>query len=233
MTGLAEELLWFIAGSTNANLLAEKGVHIWDGNGSREFLDKCGLSHREEGDLGPVYGFQWRHFGADYIDMHTDYTGRGVDQLAELIEKIKKNPNDRRLILTAWNPAALKDMALPPCHMFCQFYVADGELSCQMYQRSCDLGLGVPFNIASYALLTVLIAQCSGLSPGDFVHVLGDAHVYANHIEPLKQQLKNAPRFLPKLRINPMKTDIDSFTFDDFELVGYNPHKKIAMEMAV
>lgn len=231
--GVAEELLWFVAGATNAKLLQDKGVHIWDGNGSREYLDSIGLGHREEGDLGPVYGFQWRHFGAEYKDMHSNYEGVGVDQLAELIHKIKTNPTDRRLVLTAWNPAALKDMALPPCHMFCQFFVADGELSCQMYQRSCDLGLGVPFNIASYSLLTCMVAQVCGLKPGDFVHVLGDAHVYANHVEPLKEQLKNAPRHFPKLNLNSAKTDIDSFVFDDFEIVDYKPHKKIAMQMAV
>lgn len=231
--GVVEELLWFVAGRTNGKELSNKGIHIWDGNGSREYLDSIGLSHREEGDLGPVYGFQWRHFGAEYRDMHADYTGEGVDQLAELIHKIKTNPNDRRLVLMAWNPVALKDMALPPCHMFCQFYVAEGELSCQMYQRSCDLGLGIPFNIASYSLLTCMVAHVCGLKPGDFVHVLGDAHVYSNHVEALKEQLKNAPRHFPTLNINPAKTDIDSFAFDDFEIVGYAPHKKIAMQMAV
>ena len=152
--GVAEELLWFISGKTDAKTLQDKDIHIWDGNGSRAYLDSIGLAQREEGDLGPVYGFQWRHFGAKYVDMHTDYTGQGVDQLAELIKAIKTKPYDRRLILSAWNPAALPEMALPPCHMFAQFFVADGELSCQMYQRSCDMGLGVPFNIASYALLT-------------------------------------------------------------------------------
>ncbi|KAL4448210.1 hypothetical protein ABPG75_005429 [Micractinium tetrahymenae] len=231
--GVAEELLWFVSGATNAALLRDRGIHIWDGNGSREYLDSIGLGHREEMDLGPVYGFQWRHFGAEYTDMHANYAGKGVDQLAELIHKIKTNPNDRRLVLTAWNPAALKEMALPPCHMFCQFYVADGELSCQMYQRSCDLGLGVPFNIASYSLLTCMVAQVCGLRPGDFVHVLGDAHVYANHVEPLMEQLKNAPRHFPRLRINPDKKDIDSFEFSDFELEGYAPHKAIKMQMAV
>ncbi|EFN56442.1 hypothetical protein CHLNCDRAFT_30873 [Chlorella variabilis] len=231
--GVAEELLWFVSGCTNARVLMDKGIHIWDGNGSREYLDSIGLSHREEMDLGPVYGFQWRHFGAEYTDMHADYGGKGVDQLAELIHKIKTNPNDRRLVLSAWNPAALTDMALPPCHMFCQFYVADGELSCQMYQRSCDLGLGVPFNIASYSLLTCMVAQVCGLRPGDFVHVLGDAHVYANHVGPLRDQLKNAPRHFPRLLINPAKTDIDSFVFDDFQLEGYQPHKAIKMQMAV
>lgn len=196
-TGVAQELLWFISGDTSAKTLQDQGIHIWDGNGSRAYLDSIGLEHREEGDLGPVYGFQWRHFGAEYSTMHADYQGKGVDQLADLIHRIKTNPNDRRLVLSAWNPAALPDMALPPCHMFCQFYVADGELSCQMYQRSCDLGLGVPFNIASYALLTRLVAQVCGLQAGDFVHVLGDAHVYTNHVDPLKEQLKNVPRHLP------------------------------------
>lgn len=231
--GVAEELLWFISGCTNAKLLQDKGIHIWDGNGSRAYLDSIGLSHRQEGDLGPVYGFQWRHFGAEYADMHADYSGKGVDQLKDLIQRIKTTPTDRRLVLTAWNPAALPSMALPPCHMFCQFYVADGELSCQMYQRSCDLGLGVPFNIASYSLLTRLIAQVCDLEPGDFIHILGDAHVYANHVEPLKEQLKNVPKHFPTLKINPAKTDIDCFTFEDFELVGYAPHKKIEMQMAV
>eukprot|EP00873_Tetraselmis_striata_P021777 jgi/Tetstr1/442041/TSEL_030222.t1 len=231
--GVAEELLWFVSGATNANLLRDKNIHIWDGNSSREYLDSVGLTDREEGDLGPVYGFQWRHFGAEYTNMHADYSGKGVDQLAEVIHKIKTNPTDRRILLTAWNPAALKDMALPPCHMFCQFYVADGELSCQMYQRSCDLGLGVPFNIASYALLTCMIAQVCGLKRGEFVHTLGDAHVYCNHVEPLKEQLKNTPLHFPTLEINPDKTDIDSFTFDDFKLVDYKAHKKIEMKMAV
>jgi len=231
--GVAEELLWFVAGKTSAKELQEKNIHIWDGNSSREYLDSIGLSHREEGDLGPVYGFQWRHFGADYTDMHADYSGKGVDQLAEVIHKIKTNPNDRRILLTAWNPAALKDMALPPCHMFCQFYVADGELSCQMYQRSCDLGLGVPFNIASYALLTCMIAHVCGLRRGDFVHTLGDAHVYCNHVEPLRQQMQNEPLPFPTLEINPEKTDIDDITFEDLKIVGYKAHKKIEMKMAV
>jgi len=180
-----------------------------------------------------VYGFQWRHFGAEYGSMHDDYTGCGVDQLAECLDKIRNKPEDRRIIMTAWNPAALREMALPPCHMFAQFYVADGELSCQMYQRSCDMGLGVPFNIASYALLTVLMAKVTGLKPGDFVHTLGDAHVYTNHVEPLKEQLKNEPRAFPQLIIKADKERIEDFNFEDFELVGYTPHKKIAMKMAV
>jgi dihydrofolate reductase/thymidylate synthase len=231
--GLLEELLWFIKGDTNANHLSDKGVKIWDGNGSREFLDKRGLSHREEGDLGPVYGFQWRHFGAKYVDMHTDYTGQGVDQLAECIKKIKEDPTDRRILLSAWNPADLSLMALPPCHMFCQFYVANGELSCLMYQRSADMGLGVPFNIASYALLTCMMAQVCGLKPGDFIHNMGNTHVYSNHIEPLKTQLERTPRPFPVLRMNPDVKDIDGFKASDFEVFGYNPHGKIAMDMAV
>lgn len=231
--GVVEELLWFISGSTNAKVLQEKGIHIWDGNASREYLDSIGLKEREEADLGPVYGFQWRHFGARYTNMNADYSGQGFDQLADVIHKIKFNPEDRRIILSAWNPADLKLMALPPCHMFAQFYVAKGELSCQMYQRSCDMGLGVPFNIASYALLTCMIAHVCDLVPGDLIHVLGDAHVYRNHVGPLLEQLQNSPRPFPVLKINPEKKDIDSFVASDFELIGYDSHKKIEMKMAV
>jgi len=231
--GVAEELLWFVKGDTNAKNLSDKGVKIWDANGSRDFLDKRGLSHREEMDLGPVYGFQWRHFGAKYVDMHTDYTGQGVDQLAECINSIKNNPSDRRIIMSAWNPADLNLMALPPCHMFCQFYVANGELSCLMYQRSADMGLGVPFNIASYSLLTCMMAQVCGLKPGDFIHSMGNTHVYLNHQDPLQEQLERNPRPFPVLKINPDVKDIDAFQMSDFELIGYNPQKKIEMEMAV
>lgn len=231
--GVVEELLWFIKGDTNGNHLSEKGVTIWNANGSKAFLESRGLGHRTEGDLGPIYGFQWRHFGAKYVDMNTDYTNQGVDQLAECIHKIKTNPTDRRILLSAWNPADLALMALPPCHMFCQFYVSNGRLSCLMYQRSCDMGLGVPFNIASYALLTRMVAQVCGLQPGEFIHMLGDTHVYVNHVDPIKEQLKRTPRTFPKLKINPNKTDIDSFTFDDFTLEGYDPYPTIKMEMAV
>ncbi|XP_071482306.1 thymidylate synthase-like [Diadema antillarum] len=231
--GLAEELLWFIKGSTNANELSEKKIHIWDANGSRDFLDKRGLSHYEEGDLGPVYGFQWRHFGAEYKGRFADYTDQGVDQLAQVIETIKNNPDDRRIIMSAWNPPDLPKMALPPCHAFVQFYVCNGELSCQLYQRSGDMGLGVPFNIASYSLLTYMIAHVTGLQPGDFVHTIGDAHVYLNHLEPLEVQLKREPRPFPKLVIKRQVSNIDDFKFEDFELVGYKPHPKIAMTMAV
>ncbi|KAL3803555.1 hypothetical protein HJC23_014103 [Cyclotella cryptica] len=235
--GVAEELLWFVKGSTNANELAAKNIHIWDGNGSREFLDSRGLQHREQGDLGPVYGFQWRHFGAEYKDMHTDYTGQGVDQLADCIDKIINNPEDRRIIMSAWNPKDLDLMALPPCHMFCQFYVdtEKNEVSCQMYQRSADMGLGVPFNIASYALLTHMIAKVTGRKAGDFVHTIGDAHVYLNHVDALREQLQRKPRAFPKLKMKDGKEfkDIDSFEYEDFEVVGYKPHGTIKMKMAV
>ncbi|KAJ6739102.1 BIFUNCTIONAL DIHYDROFOLATE REDUCTASE-THYMIDYLATE SYNTHASE [Salix koriyanagi] len=231
--GVVEELLWFISGSTSAKVLQEKGIHIWDGNASRDYLDSIGLKDREEGDLGPVYGFQWRHFGARYTDMHADYTGQGFDQLLDVIDKVKNNPNDRRIIISSWNPSDLKLMALPPCHMFAQFYVANGELSCQMYQRSADMGLGVPFNIASYALLTCILAHVCDLIPGDFVHVIGDAHVYQTHIRPLQEQLRKLPKPFPILKINSEKKDIDTFVAADFKLIGYDPHQKIEMKMAV
>jgi len=231
--GVAEELLWFVSGDTSAKTLQQKDIHIWDGNGSRQYLDKIGLTDREEGDLGPVYGFQWRHFGAEYKTMHDDYTGEGVDQLKHLIHTIKTNPSDRRMIVSAWNPAAFHLMALPPCHMFAQFYVANGELSCQMYQRSADMGLGVPFNIASYALLTHMIAKCTGLVAGDFIHVIGDCHVYKDHVGPLREQLERTPTPFPTLLINTENIDIDGFKYEDFEIVGYKPHKSIKMKMSV
>lgn len=165
--------------------------------------------------------------------MHADYTGAGVDQLKDCIQKIMTNPTDRRIVLSAWNPADLSIMALPPCHMFCQFYVANGELSCQMYQRSADMGLGVPFNIASYSLLTRLIAQVCGLKAGDFVHVIGDAHVYLNHVDALREQITRVPKSFPTLKINPEISDIDSFQFSDFTVEGYSPHAAIKMKMAV
>ncbi|KAL1988560.1 hypothetical protein VTN96DRAFT_8955 [Rasamsonia emersonii] len=249
------ELLWFISGCTSSIPLSEKGIKIWDGNGSREFLDSVGLSHRAVGDLGPIYGFQWRHFGAEYVDANTDYTGQGVDQLAEVVRKLKETPYDRRIILSAWNPADLKKMALPPCHMFAQFYVSypearsesaqdqqqtgkkqKGFLSCLLYQRSCDMGLGVPFNIASYALLTHMIAHATDLEPGTLIHTMGDAHVYLDHIDALNEQLTREPTEFPELRIR--RDDrgsgvVDGWKEEDFEVIGYKPHPPIKMKMSV
>ncbi len=247
------ELLWFISGDTSAQTLSSQGVKIWDGNGSREFLDNLGLTHREVGDLGPVYGFQWRHFGAAYVDSKTDYAGQGVDQLARIVHTLRTNPYDRRLVLSAWNPADLPQMVLPPCHMFAQFYVSyprsrsatpesegqkvQGHLHCQLYQRSCDMGLGVPFNIASYALLTHMLAHVCDLVPGSLTHVMGDAHVYLNHVEALETQLLREPREFPELEIaNREKGEaasMDGWKPEDFVIKGYNPHKVIAMDMAV
>lgn len=250
------ELLWFISGDTSSLSLSEQGVKIWDGNGSREYLDSVGLGHREPGDLGPVYGFQWRHFGAEYVDARADYAGQGVDQLAEVIHKLRTNPYDRRIIMSAWNPADLKKMALPPCHMFAQFYVSyprskktapaengngekeeakpKGHLHCQLYQRSCDMGLGVPFNIASYSLLTHMIAHVCDLVPGSLTHVMGDAHVYVDHVDALRVQLEREPRDFPELEIRREKGgSIDGWKVEDFEVKGYNPHKTIAMKMSV
>lgn len=240
------ELLWFVAGSTHNKSLAEAGIKIWDGNGSREYLDSVGLTNYEEGELGPVYGFQWRHFGAEYKGHGADYTDQGVDQIAEVIDKLKNKPYDRRIILSAWNPADIKKMALPPCHMFAQFYVSfpgqiegmqekpRGVLHSLLYQRSCDMGLGVPFNIASYALLTHMLAHVCDLTPGTFTHTMGDAHVYADHVDALKVQLEREPREFPSLKINRESGgSIDGWKAEDFEVVGYKPHASIAMKMSV
>ncbi|KAF8566258.1 hypothetical protein P879_04239 [Paragonimus westermani] len=231
--GIVEELLWFIRGSTDSKELAARKVHFWDANGSRTFLDSLGFTEREEGDLGPVYGFQWRHSGADYVDCKTDYTDQGVDQLAEVIRLIRERPWDRRILIVAWNVRDLKLMALPPCHCLVQFFVANGELSCQLYQRSADMGLGVPFNIASYSLLTYMIAHLTGLKPGEFVHTMGDAHIYSNHRQALSEQIERIPRPFPKLTIVRQVTDINDFKYEDFQLSGYNPYPKLKMPMAV
>eukprot|EP00300_Choanocystis_sp_HF-7_P003398 c12607_g1_i1.p1 GENE.c12607_g1_i1~~c12607_g1_i1.p1 ORF type:complete len:482 (+),score=87.60 c12607_g1_i1:59-1504(+) len=231
--GVVEELLWFLRGCTDSNELKKRNIHIWDENGSRSFLDNLGFTDRKEGDLGPVYGFQWRHFGAKYIDAYSDYTGQGIDQLKLCIEQIRTNPNSRRIVMSAWNPVDIPKMALPPCHILCQFFVSHGELSCHMYQRSGDMGLGVPFNIASYALLTCMVAKVCNLKPGDFVHTIGDTHVYNTHIEALREQLTREPKPFPTLRINTNKTDIDSITAEEIVLEGYEHHPTIKMQMAV
>ena len=207
------ELLWFLRGDTNIHYLQEHGVRIWN-----EWAD-------EHGDLGPVYGHQWRSW--------PDYKGGTIDQIANVLDQIKHNPNSRRMLVTAWNPAEVDEMALPPCHCLFQFYVADGRLSLQLYQRSADTFLGVPFNIASYALLLQMMAQVTGLEAGEFIHTTGDTHLYNNHLEQAKLQLTRTPRPLPKMKINPDVKDLFAFKYEDFELVDYNPYPHISAEVAV
>lgn len=237
LKSIIHELLWFISGSTNIKYLVDNDVRIWNdwpydlykkspdfqGETIEEFAAKIKESDefaKKYGNLGPVYGKQWRDFN-------------GVDQLSNLIEQIKTNPNSRRLIISAWNPAEVDKMALPPCHSFMQFYVAEGKLSCQLYQRSADVFLGVPFNIASYALFTMMIAQVCGLEPGDFVHTLGDAHIYLNHLDQVNKQIKRSLRQLPKMVINPNVKSIFDFKYEDFTLLNYNPHSGIKGKVAV
>lgn len=207
------ELLWFLRGDTNVHYLQEHGVRIWN-----EWAD-------ENGELGPVYGHQWRSW--------PDYKGGTIDQITNVLEQIKHNPNSRRMLVTAWNPAEVDEMALPPCHCLFQFYVADGRLSLQLYQRSGDTFLGVPFNIASYALLLQMMAQVTGLEAGEFIHTTGDTHLYSNHLEQAKLQLTRTPRPLPKMKINPDVKDLFAFKYEDFELVDYNPYPHISAEVAV
>ena len=237
LKSIIHELLWFISGSTNIKYLVDNDVRIWNewpfeiykksdshqNETIEEFAEKIKNSDefaKKWGNLGPVYGKQWRDFD-------------GVDQLSEVIDQIKNNPNSRRLIVCSWNVPQIKDMALPPCHCFFQFYVNDGKLSCQLYQRSADVFLGVPFNIASYALLTMMVAQVTGLKPGTFVHTLGDAHIYSNHIDQINLQLSRDVRELPQMNINPNVKSIYDFKYEDFELVNYNPHKGIKGKVAV
>jgi len=231
---VVEELLWFLRGETSSKVLSEKGIKIWDGNGSKEFLESRGLGHREEGDLGPVYGFQWRRFGAKYIDCHTDYSGQGIDQVNEIIQTLKTDPDSRRMILTAWNPQALNEMALPPCHVMCIFNVLNGELNCMLVQRSADVGLGVPFNIASYALLTRIIAHIVGMKTGELVYITADTHIYENHLQALTIQQERQPRLFPTLKIV-ADPDLkpEELKIDNFALMDYNPHENISMPMAV
>ena len=213
LRSIIHELLWFLKGDTNIAYLKANGVSIWD-----EWAD-------ENGDLGPVYGAQWRSWPAP--------DGSTIDQIANVVRQIETNPSSRRHIVSAWNPAEVDNMALPPCHCLFQFYVADGRLSCQLYQRSADIFLGVPFNIASYALLTMMVAQVTGLKPGDFVHTLGDAHLYKNHFDQAHLQLSREPKPLPAMRINPDVTDLFAFTYEDFTLEGYDPHPAISAPIAV
>ncbi|MER8659549.1 thymidylate synthase [Mesorhizobium sp. M1148] len=213
LKSIIHELLWFLAGDTNIKYLRDHGVSIWD-----EWAD-------ENGDLGPVYGKQWRSW--------PDGRGGSIDQIANVLKEIRRNPNSRRLIVSAWNPAEVEAMALPPCHCLFQFYVSDGKLSCQLYQRSADIFLGVPFNIASYALLTLMVAQVTGLKPGEFVHTLGDAHLYSNHFEQAREQLRRTPKALPTLWINPEVKDLFAFRFEDFRLENYFADASIKAPIAV
>ncbi|MDD5749617.1 MAG: thymidylate synthase [Patescibacteria group bacterium] len=247
LKGIIHELIWFVRGETNIKYLVDNGVKIWNEWPYQKYLEASGLADKypkyspeweekmqefvEEikndadfaqqwGDLGPVYGRQWRDFG-------------GVDQLKDVIERIKNNPNDRRMIVSAWNPPQIPQMALPPCHLLFQFYVAEGKLSLQMYQRSCDTFLGVPFNIASYSLLLMMVAQVTGLQPGTFVHVYGDLHIYSNHFEQVKEQLSRQPRKLPTMKINPEVKNIEDFKYEDFTLENYDPYPAIKAPIAV
>ncbi|MFI4860021.1 MAG: thymidylate synthase [Phycisphaerales bacterium JB063] len=231
LRSIIHELLWFLGGETNIAYLKTHGVRIWDE-----------WAHPDTGELGPVYGYQWRSFPRVVRNADgSTHTDGAVDQVTQVVEQIKHNPDSRRHIVCAWNPGMVEGMALPPCHAFFQFYVTPasddgsepGKLSCQLYQRSADIFLGVPFNIASYALLTMMIAQVTGLRPGEFVHTLGDAHLYDNHLDQAREQLSRAPRPLPTMRLNPEVTDLFAFTFDDFELLNYDPHPHIKAAVAV
>ncbi len=213
LRSIIHELLWFLQGNTNIQYLRDNGVSIWD-----EWAD-------EHGNLGPIYGYQWRSWPTP--------DGRHIDQISQVVEQIQRNPDSRRLIVSAWNVADIDNMQLPPCHAFFQFYVAEGKLSCQLYQRSADIFLGVPFNIASYALLTLMIAQVTGLRPGEFVHTLGDAHLYLNHLEQAELQLSREPYALPEMKLNPAVKSVFDFKYDDFELVGYQSHPAIKAPVAV
>jgi len=240
-----KELLWFINGETDNGLLQKQNVKIWNDNASREFLDSRQLFHNEENDLGPIYGYQWRHFNKKYANKNihnknkkfSNLLGKGndIDQLQNIISDLK-NPekrNSRRLIMTAWNPCQLNQMALPPCHVLSQFHVLDNKLSCSMYQRSGDIGLGIPFNLASYSFLTILMAHHCGLEPGEFIHFIGNAHIYEEHEEALIKQIERKPKPFPKCFINEKYTDIDNYSFENFTISDYKYHNKIDMKMKV
>ena len=228
-----KELLWFIGGKTNNKLLKEQKVGIWNQNASREYLDSIGLTDREEDDLGPVYGHQWRHFNAPYTNCNANYEGQGIDQLKEIITSLKDSDKrySRRLIMSAWNPCQLKEMALPPCHVLAQFNVINNKLSCALYQRSCDVGLGVPFNILSYSILTHIIAKHCDLEADDFVYFMGNVHIYDDHVDSLKPQLSNPLYPFPTLKISTKHEEIDDYKMDDFTIENYVSNEKITMKM--
>jgi thymidylate synthase len=229
-----KELLWFLSGSTDNTKLLEQNVNIWKDNASREFMNLCGFKDREENDLGPIYGHQWRHFNAEYKDHKTDYTNQGIDQIKYVLNLLKNDPMSRRIIISAWNPCQISQMNLPPCHILAQFYVSNAkELSCILYQRSADVGLGLPFNIASYAVLTYILAKLSNLTPKKLIVTIGDAHIYENHIDALKEQCKRKPFNFPVLNINPNKeySNVDDFLIEDFTIENYQSHDIIKMNM--
>ena len=229
-----KELLWFISGNTDNKVLNKQKVHIWDGNASKEFMESRGLTNYEEGDLGPIYGFQWRHFNAKYNSCNDDYEDKGVDQLKEIISMLRddKEKYSRRIILSAWNPQQINEMALPPCHILAQFHVnSKDELSTTLYQRSGDVGLGVPFNIASYSFLTYILAKHCNLKPGEFIHYLGNTHIYDDHYESLEKQLLNEPFIFPTIVVKNKHDNIEDYTLEDFEINNYKHHEKIKMDM--
>jgi len=228
-----KELLWFISGSTDNELLTNQNVNIWKGNASREYMDSIGLLDRKVNDLGPIYGHQWRHFNAEYIDNHTDYSGKGIDQINNIIYLINNDPMSRRILLSAWNPCQIKEMNLPPCHIMAQFYVSvNKELSCQMYQRSADIGLGLPFNIASYSVLTYILAKICNLKPKKLIIIIGDAHIYEEHENTLKEQIIRKPFSFPKLIIKDREyKNLDDFKIEDFEVENYQYHETLKMNM--
>lgn len=229
LKSIIHELLWFLSGETRVEPLQERGVRIWNEWATAEQTARFG---REAGDLGPIYGHQWRNFGASQ-DENGQFQNDGVDQIRNALDLIQNNPHSRRIIVSGWNPKEANQVALPPCHTLFQFYVQNGKLSCQLYQRSADIFLGVPFNIASYALLTMMMAQVCDLEAGDFVHSFGDVHLYNNHVEQAKLQLSREPRSLPKMMLNPQVRDLFAFTYADFQLVDYNPHPRIRAKVSV
>lgn len=231
---IAEELLWFLNGKTDSKILEEKNIKIWNGNSKRETLDSLGLQEYEDGDCGPIYGFNFRHFGAEYKNCNTDYSDKGFDQIKYVINEIKTNPNSRRIMMSLYNPVDVHKSVLPPCHVLYQFNIVDGKLNCCLYQRSADMFLGVPFNIASASLLTYIIAFLTNLQPGKLTHMLGNCHIYKNHYEQVRTQLCRSPLKFPKLKIvNRSQKNVEDFTFDDFKLENYMSYPKLSGKMVI
>jgi thymidylate synthase len=234
LKGIIEELLWFLRGDTNSKNLENKGVSIWKGNSCREALDDLGFYDRQDGDCGPIYGFNFRHYGAEYKDCDTNYTNCGYDQVKEVLRLLKEEPTSRRILINLWNPTSLKDTVLPACHVLYQFKVIGNKLSCSLYQRSGDVGLGVPFNIASASLLTIIFAKLSGLEPYELIHTIGDAHIYLDHEDGLKEQITRTPFTFPLLKIiDRSQCNVEDFSIDDFVISNYQCHEKIKLHMAV